>query len=188
MIRYILALSVIAATVVAAWLLASSADGGRRAATSGSSRHDAVTDSSIATAEALDRSSRAEALTAVAGRPTPSSSYLLQKEVMIGRTLSHARTMGKDPQFVDIRLVHVGDLEDPSYVGLGEDAENYGPPDKQVWVVRFSGVFRPWNVDAPPRPGTVYDVYDAQTGELLGGGFDPKGSAGSDTPTPAPSR
>ncbi len=80
------------------------------------------------------------------------------------------------PQLEDIRLVTVAELADTDYVSLEEDATNYGPPTKPVFVVRLAGSFTPLDLpyevdDTWPRRGIAYTVYDAATGDMLGGGL-----------------
>jgi hypothetical protein len=82
----------------------------------------------------------------------------------------------QSPQLVDFRLVSISELADIDYVSLGEDADNYGPPTKQVFVVRLAGRFTPYDLpyevdDTWPRGGIAHTVYDAATGEMLGGGL-----------------
>lgn len=108
---------------------------------------------------------------------TPGPSELLQRDVMIDRAMGQARAMGEQsPRLVDFRLVTIAELADTNYVGLGEEATNYGPPSKQVYVVRLAGRFTPLDLpyevdDTWPRRGIAYTVYDATTGEMLGGGL-----------------
>ena len=109
--------------------------------------------------------------------PTWGPSDLLQRDVMIARAMGQACAMGeKAPRLVDARQVTVAELADTNYVSLGEEATNYGPPSKQVVVVRVAGRFTPYDLpyevdDTWPRQGIAHTVYDAATGEMLGGGL-----------------
>ena len=109
--------------------------------------------------------------------PTLEPSVLLQRDVMIDHAMGHARAMGEQsPQLVDLGLVTIAELADIDYVSLGEEATNYGPPSKQVHVVRLAGRFTPLDLpyevdDTWPRRGIAYTVYDTTTGDVLGGGL-----------------
>ncbi len=128
---------------------------------------------SLATAEAV----RAAEEVDLGVFPTTAPSDLLRRDVMIDCTMGQARAMGEQsPRLEDVRLVNVAELADINYVSLGEEASNYGPPSKQVYVVRLAGRFTPLDLpyevdDTWPRRGIAYTVYDAVTGDMLGGGL-----------------
>ena len=130
-------------------------------------------DISRATADAVREAQQLE-LTPL---PTLGPSVLLRRDVMIDRAMGQARAMGEQsPRLVDIRLVTIAELADTNYVSLGAEATNYGPPTKQVFVVRLAGRFTPLDLpyevdDTWPRRGIAHTVYDAATGDMLGGGL-----------------
>ena len=168
MMRYILAATALIVALLGAWAIIGGP--GARRTTDGSSQPGI----SRATADAVRESQQIE----LTPPPTPGPTELLRRDVMIGRAMTQARAMGeRAPQLEDIRLVTVAELADTDYVSLGEDATNYGPPTKPVFVVRLAGSFTPLDLpyevdDTWPRRGIAYTVYDAATGDMLGGWSD----------------
>lgn len=165
--RYILSVIALGVALLGAWI--SIGYLGDRPTTPGASQPD----SSRATADAVRQAQQNE----LSPPPSPVIAELLQREVMIDRAMGQARAMGEQsPRLQDVRLVTVAELADTDYVSLGEDAANYGPPSRQVYVVRVAGRFipldLPYGVDNTwPRHGIAYTVYDAATSDMLGGGL-----------------
>ena len=180
--RYLLALLVVVAAFGAAWLLASSDQGQPSEARTGLP---SPTASGAAPKDAaLDLRARparqAAVPTQAAGvkeNPTPSRpEQLTRREILIGRAGNYAGAMGETcPQLHDFHRTDVrGAKRLLAAHGAGDGY--IGPDDKQVYLVRMRGSFKPLTgppaaTSKPPGPGIMFIVYDAETGGPLVVGY-----------------
>ncbi len=105
------------------------------------------------------------------------------KEAALAFAKSRANGFG-DPNavLIDIKLLTLAQAErtiQPSGPLDGPD-EGYRlvPSDAKVWLVRMNGSFRaphppPELRDRPARPGWMFAIIDANTGQTVSAGFDP---------------
>lgn len=170
--RYLLGLAAIAISLVAVWLIAQGAGWEQNVVRTPDNMQSGVQlESTMATAEAKRHKEQG-----LLELPTLGPEVLTRREVLISRTMARARVMGeRNPQLLDFRLAKVRDLSELLYGGHEAEVGTLGSPDREIYVVKVQGRFTPWDLpyepdETWPRPGYAFSVFDAKTGEELGGG------------------
>lgn len=169
--RYLLGLAAIVISLGAVWLIAQGTGREQNAVTPDHLQSGVQLESTMATAEAKQHKEQASL-----ELPTSGPEVLTQREVLISRTMARARAMGEQhPELLDFQLAKGRDLSQLLYGGHEAEVGTLGSHDRQIYVVKVKGRFTPWDLpyepdETWPRPGYAFSVFDAKTGEELGGG------------------
>lgn len=121
-------------------------------------------------------------LTALPIQPTldvpPEVATMTSREALVTFTTKIARSMGeRDPVLLDHQLTSMSGAIPLIHLGPEERGNIRLPDDSPVLVVRMTGSFMPLRGprqirNTPPKPGTMYVLYDAKTGEKLSSGYE----------------